>query len=146
MGDEMGGFLHVGIKKGVFRKFRSQYFLFGIDSFQHKKKNATDKQPLGYSETDTQQSVEKIGNRQFDHFFHQHTDEVNPDKDGKKGDDKGEVMGGEHPVQLFFHKKGKLVGDKNTEDKGSQRKHLLDETVFETFEDGPQEGNEKQII
>ena len=120
MGDEMGGFFHVGIKEGVFRKFRSQYFLFGIDSFQHKKKNATDKQPFGYSETNSQQSVEEIGNRQFYHFVHQHTDKMNPDEDGKESDDKSEVMGGEHPIQFFFHKKGKLVGEKNAEDEGKQ--------------------------
>ena len=76
MGDEMGGFLHIGIKEGVIREFRSQYFLFGIDGFQHDEKDTTDKQPLGYTETDAKQSVEKVGNHQLDDFVHQHADEV----------------------------------------------------------------------
>ena len=120
MGDEMGGFLHIGIKEGVIREFRSQYFLFGIDGFQHDEKDTTDKQPLGYTETDAKQSVEKVGNHQLDDFVHQHADEVNPDEDGKKSDDKSEVMGGEHPVQFFFHKKGKLVGDEDAQNECKQ--------------------------
>lgn len=146
MGDEMGGFFHVRIKEGVFREFRSQYFLFGVNGFQHDEKDATDKQPLGYTKTDAKQSVEKVGNRQLDHFFHQHADEMNPDEDGKKGDDKSDVMGGEHPIQFFFYKIRELVGDEDAQNKRKQRKHLLDETVFETFENGPKKGNEKYVV
>lgn len=120
MGNKRGGFFHVGIKEGIFREFRGQYFLFGVDGFQHQKQDATDKQPFGYTKTDAEQSVEKVGNHQFDDFVHQHADEMNPDEDGKKGDDKRDVMSGEHPVKFFFHKIGELVGDEDAQNEGKQ--------------------------
>ena len=146
MGDEMGRFLYIRVEQGVFRKFWGEYFLFSIDGFQHKKKNATDKQPLGYSKTDSKKTVDKAGNRQFHHFVHQHTDEMNPDEDSEERDDKSEVVRGKHPVQFFLHKIGKLVSEEDTEDERKQWEYLLDETVFKTFENSPYKRNQKQIV
>ena len=143
MGDEMGGFFHVGVKDGGFGQFRRQDFLLYVNGFQHQKQDAADKQPLGHTETDAQHPVDEAGNHQFDGLSHEHAGEVDANEDCEERDDKRDVTGGEHPVQFFFYKIGELVGDKYAQNEGGQRENLLDEAVFETFEDGPEEGNQQ---